>query len=110
MGAKDSTITRYLAALAWVRDMRDSLKSPTISDESKARGGGSVVPNPVHGWAEDLTRREMRFLRDRAVFLEEWMDSPHPVKKRPSKKRCTGCDRGLAKGVKFCSQCGTEAP
>lgn len=109
MAKKDSTVARYLEALGWVKDMRTTLRSPTISDESKARGDGSVTPNPVHGWAEDLVKREMRFLRDRAVFLEDWMDDPRPAAKRSSKARCKGCGRGLARGVKFCSQCGEMA-
>lgn len=107
MGRRADTLERYHNALAAI--IVESLAAG--SGEGKpigtSRKDSSRSPNPVVGWAEDLLTVEMDALRYRAKRLEDWVQRPRPVR-RSSKRRCAECGRGLQRGAKFCSGCGSE--
>lgn len=73
------------------------------------KGGSSEgpMPNPVHSWAQELFRREMRDLARKAARLHEWIERPSPPR-RSSRRQCQECGRGLARGHLFCSACGAQ--
>lgn len=108
-GRAGSVLTRYLDALAWAVEMTDANQGRHYDDSSRPTGHESPRPNPVSAWAADLLARELRWLERQTQGLEQWVESPHPVRHGGKKlHRCVGCGGGLGRGARYCSRCGTE--
>jgi hypothetical protein len=102
-------VERYLSALATIVMQKDNLKARRY-DQVGGKSAERALPSPVPVWAGDVITRELRWLRDRITFLESWLERPHNIKRARKKKlRCTGCNRGLQRGAKYCGQCGVKA-
>lgn len=106
LGRRADVLARYHEALASV--VIESLAAGVGEGKpiGASRKDSSRTPNLVMSWADDLLTIEADALRYRAKRLEDWVQRPRPVK-RSGKRRCIDCGRGLQRGAKFCSGCGT---